>query len=57
MENGVKKTAILHKDVVVFIHSFIHLLYVKPTEYIITTLKIKTSYQLSAIAYITYAHS
>jgi len=25
-----------------------HLLYMKPTEYIITTLKIKTSYQLSA---------
>jgi len=28
-------------------YSFIHLLYMKPTEYIITTLKIKT-YQLSA---------
>ena len=30
------------------LHSFIHLLYMKPTDYIITTLKIKTSYQLSA---------
>jgi len=28
--------------------SFIHLLYMKPTEYVITTLKIKTAYQLSA---------
>jgi len=30
-----------------FIHSFIHLLYMKPTEYKITMLKIKTPYQLS----------
>ena len=30
--------------------SFIHLLYMKPTEYIIKTLKIKTSYQSHSVA-------